>query len=117
MIFADLKKNDIISYVYYFGDETIKVDTLKVERFLPSKNDIYFSLLTIVIDTTNEDTSLIGHEDEFSIPVIKLYSDEYNSLLLSIDKNDIERKKIKTYAKLFQNRNKYFRKCGMRKKY
>lgn len=112
MTFENIKKGDIISYVYCSfssGDEIVNVDTLKVERLFPSRSDNYFRFLTVVIDTTNEDTSLIGHVDEFSVPVIKLYSSEYNSILLSIDKNDIEKKKIKFIANLFRTRNKYFR--------
>ena len=117
MTFADLKKNDIISYMYNFGDEIIKVDTLRVERLFPPKGgNPYFGFLTVVIDTTNEDTSLIGHRDEFRVPIRKLYSSEFNSLLLSIDENDIERKKIEFKARSFQNRNKYLR-CKIRENY
>ena len=120
MTFENIKKGDIISHVYCSfnsGDEIINVDTLKIKRFLPSDNDAYFRFLTVVIDTTNEDLSLIGYEDEFSVPVKNLYSSEYKSILLSIDKNDIERKKIKFIANLFYTRNEYLRSIMIKKCY
>ena len=118
MTFENIKKGDIISYVYCSfnsGDEIINVDTLKIKRFLPSSNNDYFRFLAVVIDTTNEDISLIGYEDEFSVPVKNLYSSEYKSILLSTDKNDIERKKIKFIANLFYTRNEYLRSIIIKK--
>ena len=107
MTFENVKKDDIISYVYNNDIDGVCVDTMKIEEVKTRGSNIIIK--TVVLDTTNPDFTLIGHHDIFNIPFDFKNSTEFNNILLSIDNNDIRLKGEKLMSKSFIVANKYYR--------
>ena len=114
MTFENIKKGDIISYVYSSDYDRVFVDTMEIGE-IKANTQGGIVITTVVLNTTNTDfPQLMGHHDIFSIPSEAKNSTEYGNLLLSIDSNDIQLKKKKIVSELFICHNRHFRQLKKR---
>ena len=106
---SELKKGDIISYIYPdFGDVyNLFIDTMLIKEI--SLTTKYIILTTTVLETTSPDLTLIDYTQDYFIP--KFYHSEscYNNFLFSNEVNDINLRKMEILSRRMKTLNEEIR--------